>query len=182
MIETVLWESLDGPGHESACLREHRLEGAAAFFDDGKPCCLNYAIDLNEDGTTRTVNVDGWVGDRELHIVIEAANGAWKMNGVSQRQVLGCTDIDLNFSPSTNVLPIRRFNLTIGEARDVRVAWLRFPSFKLEMFSQQYTRLAADRYRFDSHSINFTAELRVSPNGMVLDYENLWRQETGQTR
>ena len=55
--------------------------------------------------------------------------GHWWQNEVEQPQVAGCIDIDLNFSPSTNLLPIRRCNLAVGEAVAVNAAWLRFPGF-----------------------------------------------------
>jgi hypothetical protein len=36
------------------------------------------------------------------------------------------------FSPSTNLLPIRRLNLGVGQAAKVQAAWLRFLGFTLE--------------------------------------------------
>ncbi len=182
MIETVLWKSIPWPGHEAARLLERGLEGAAAFLDDRQVCRLDYAIVCNDDWSTRNATVDGWVGTREIHIAIEAANGTWLLNGVEQPQVAACIDVDLNFSPSTNVLPIRRLNLVVGESQVVRAAWLRFPSFVLEPLEQLYTRIAEDRVRYDSFTTNFSAELRVSANGMVLDYENTWRAETDRER
>jgi hypothetical protein len=177
MIETVLWKSIPWPGHEASRLDTHRLEGAAAFLNDGQPCRLAYIIEINDDGSTRNAAVDGWVGAREIHVAIDANDGAWSLDGADQPQVAGCIDVDLNFSPSTNVLPIRRLQLAVGQSADVRAAWLRFPSFTLEPLVQRYTRLAEDRYRYDSYTTNFAAELRVSANGMVLDYENIWHAE-----
>jgi hypothetical protein len=90
--------------------------------------------------------------------------------------VAGCIDIDLNFSPSTNLLPIRRLGLQVGEEASVRAAWLRFPSFRLEPLEQSYTRRETT-YVYRNQDSGFTADLRVSPNGMVLDYEGLWIAE-----
>ena len=59
----------------------------------------------------------------------------------------------------------------------MRAAWLRFPSFVLEPLEQRYTRISDDRVRYESFTTHFTAELRVSANGMVLDYENIWIAE-----
>ena len=102
---------------------------------------------------------------------VEAADDDQLLDPVDQKQVAGCIDVDLNFSPSTNLLPIRR------RATDVRTAWLRFPSFALELLEQRYTYLADDRVRYESFTTNFAAELRISPNGLVLDYENIWSAE-----
>lgn len=181
VIETILWKSIPWPGHESARLLSlddgWQLEGAAAFLNDGAPCRLDYAITCDETWNTRRTTVNGWIGDRAIDVVIEAANGVWTLNGHEQNEVAGCIDADLNFSPSTNLLPIRRLNLAIGQSADVRTAWLRFPSFTLELLEQRYTRLAEDRVRYESFTTNFAAELRVSPNGFVLDYENIWTAE-----
>jgi hypothetical protein len=172
IVETILWKSIPWPGHEAARLLSlddgWQLEGAAAFLNDGDPCRLGYVITCDRDWNTRRTTVRGWIGERGIDVVIDAANGVWTMNGAEQNQVTGCIDVDLNFSPSTNLLPIRR------KAIDVRAAWLRFPSFELEPLEQRYTPLAADRVRYESFTTNFTAELRISPNGMVLDYENIW--------
>ena len=64
--------------------------------------------------------------------------------------VAGCVDLDLNFSPSTNLLPIRRLNLSVGQEAAVRAAWLRFPSFILEPLEQLYRRVDATTYRYES--------------------------------
>ena len=91
--------------------------------------------------------------------------------------MMGCTDIDLNFSPSTNLLPIRRLGLAVGEASDVKAAWLRFPSFRLEPLAQQYRRLDELTYRYESAGGQFVAELKVDPSGFVVDYPGLWQAE-----
>jgi hypothetical protein len=44
----------------------------------------------------------------------------------------GCVNIDLNFSPSTNLLPIRRLDLSVGASAIVRAAWLRFPGMNVQ--------------------------------------------------
>ena len=40
-------------------------------------------------------------------------------------------------------------------------AWLRFPSFRLEVLEQTYRRLADRRYRYESAGGSFAAELDV---------------------
>ena len=181
VVETILWKSIPWPGHESARLLSlddaWQLEGAATFLNETSPCRLDYVITCDRDWSSRRATVNGWVGDRAIDVTIEAVDGVWRMNGVEQKQVAHCIDVDLNFSPSTNLLPIRRLNLDVNQSADVRTAWLRFPSFALELLEQRYTRLAEDRMRYESFTTNFTAELRVSPNGFVLDYENIWAGE-----
>jgi hypothetical protein len=97
------------------------------------------------------------------------------MNGSKLWEVTGCDDVDFEFSPSTNTLPIRRLNLGVGESTAVRAAWLRFPSLALEPFEQTYTRTGETTYRFESGDGRFTRDLTVNDAGFVLDYPGLWR-------
>jgi hypothetical protein len=122
--------------------------------------------------------VEGWLDHRSIQFQIKTdLSGRWWLNEVEQPEVMGCIDIDLNFSPSTNLLPIRRLKLAVGESAEVNAAWLRFPSFRLERLTQQYHRLAENIYRYESAGGQFVAELTVDPSGFVLDYPNLWIAE-----
>jgi hypothetical protein len=122
--------------------------------------------------------VKGWLGEESVDIWIKTdPGGRWWLNEMGQPEVAGCTDIDLNFSPSTNLLPIRRLGLAVGEAADVNAAWLRFPSFMPERLPQQYRRLDENTYRYESAGGGFAAELKVDSSGFVVDYPNLWQAE-----
>ena len=131
---SVLWQRVDMPGHEAVRVYEGEdgwyLDGAAIFSFDGKPCRLEYLIECDSDWITSFATVDGFVGEEVVAIEIEAEDGVWYLNGDEIRDVEGCTDIDLNFSPVTNLLPIKRSDLAIGSEASVRAAWLRFPSLK----------------------------------------------------
>jgi hypothetical protein len=78
---------------------------------------------------------------------------------------------------TSNILPIWRLNLAIGETATVQAAWLRFPSFKLELLSQQYHRLDETTYRYKSAGGQFVAELKVNEPGFVVEYLGIWRSE-----
>jgi uncharacterized protein len=83
----------------------------------------------------------------------------------------------LNFSPSTNLLPIRRLGLALGQEAEVKAAWLRFPSFTLEPLVQRYRRIDAAAYRYESAGGRFVSELRVNAAGFVIDYPSAWQIE-----
>lgn len=95
-------------------------------------------------------------------------------------RAMTCTDIDLNFSPSTNLLPVRRLELAIGSARAVRAAWLRFPSFTLkEPLEQTDTRLDERLYRYESAGGSFVALVTVDDFGLAMNDADRWSRETG---
>src|SRR5207247_10149830 len=71
----------------------------------------------------------------------------WFVNGEEQENLKRCIDLDLEVSPATNTIPIRRLDLQAGAARAIRAAWIRFPEFFVEPAAQRSTRRARRRYR-----------------------------------
>ncbi len=179
---SILWRRLDHPGHESALIFSDNdswhLNGTAVFLYDGLPCRLDYRIVCDSQWHSRSAYVAGWVGNDliERKLVI-TPDQRWLMNDKNSPQVAGCVDVDLNFSPSTNTLPIRRLGLSVGEAEEVRAAWLRFPSFELEPLTQIYRRLDKNTYRYESAGGKFVRDLTVDDKGFVTNYPELWKVE-----
>ena len=179
-VKSILWRGHFFAGYEACRLfssgTEWHLEGTAVFSHEQRPCLLDYQIVCDEAWHTLSAQVEGWLGTALIDIQIKTApDGDWWLNGTEQPDVMGCTDIDLNFSPSTNLLPIRRLGLAVGEASEVQAAWLRFPSFRLERLPQQYRRLDENTYRYESGGGQFVAELNVDPSGFVINYPDLWQ-------
>lgn len=185
--QLMLWKRLDMRGHEAARLSLDpagsagwRLAGAAAFAYEGDPCLLNYQISGDADWRTVAATVTGWVGSLgvDVRLARDAAD-RWTLNGAPCPAVAGCLDLDLNFSPSTNLLPIRRLGLAVGQAAEVRAAWLRFPEFTLEPLSQVYRRTGKSSYRYEASGGAFVAHLTVDAIGWVTRYPRFWQAETG---
>lgn len=180
---SILWRREDSPGHESARVERAgdgwRLRGTAAFAHEGQPCCLSYDIACDSGWRTLAARVGGWVGATsiDIDIRVDADARTWRMNGEEMPRVAGCVDVDLNFSPSTNLLPIRRLGLQIGEESTVRAAWLRFPSFALEPLQQTYTRIGEDGYRYESGGGAFVRDLRVNAAGLPTRYPDFWETD-----
>jgi hypothetical protein len=181
-LATVLWRRLDLPGHEACRILSlaagWQIEGAAVFAHEQQACRLDYAITCDREWQTLSTSVEGWIGDRGVSVeIVREATGAWRINGRECPEVAGCTDVDLNFSPSTNLLPISRLGPEIGQSIEVRAAWLRFPSFALEPLEQTYTRLERNLYRYESAGGRFVAPITVDDAGLVNQYGDLWSRE-----
>jgi uncharacterized protein len=179
---SILWRRLDRPGHEFARVAPAgagwSLSGTAVLLHEGVSCRLDYDVRCNERWETTSGKVTGWVGRDEVSIdVAVGPGGSWRSNGVEVPTVSGAIDLDLNFSPSTNLLPIRRLNLAVGQEAAVRSAWLRFPSFVFEPLEQTYRRLDVSTYRYASAGGRFTADLTVSGVGLVTLYPGLAETE-----
>jgi hypothetical protein len=140
---------------------------------------LDYKIHCNPQWETMDAEVLGWIGETKTKLRLEKTpDKIWKINGRPVPEVTGCVDIDLAFSPATNLLPIRRLKLDIGQEAEVRAAWLRFPTMELQILVQRFRREGARRYFYSSDS-DFSTHLEVNEEGFVVDYPPLWTEEKG---
>jgi len=179
---SILWRRIDRPGHEYARLSRldtgWRLEGVALFEHDGLPCNLSYGVTCDAEWITKRAQVVGWVGSSAVNVTIIADTAhVWRLNDQICEGVAGSLDVDLNFSPSTNLLPIRRLGLAVGQRAEVRAAWLRFPGFTLEPLVQSYTRTNERSYVYESGGGRFVAQLEVADAGWPVAYGNIWSSE-----
>lgn len=175
----VVWRRLDLPGHDSALLRavgeEWRIDGVAVFSHEARPCCLRYSVHADDRWRTTSARVTGWLGRRQidLHLLADAER-RWSLNGTPVPEVTGCLDVDLAFTPATNLLPIRRLDLPIGASQPAAAAWLTFPELSLRRLDQTYGRRGELEYAYESQGGSFRTTLQVSPEGFVTDYPGLW--------
>jgi hypothetical protein len=179
---SILWRGLYLPGHEACRLfpqdAEWRLEGTAVLSHDHQPCRLAYLVVCDEKWNTLRAKVSGWLGSATVDIeLVVDRDRHWWLNGMEHPTVAGSIDLDLNFSPSTNLLPIRRLNLAVGQQAEVKAAWLRFPSFELEPLAQIYRRVDESTYRYESGGGRFVADLKVDSAGFVTNYPGIWEAE-----
>jgi uncharacterized protein len=184
--ETILWRRLDLPGHEIVMIAPAadgwQLDGVAVLVESGRPCRIEYDIDCDLRWMTRRCAIRGHVGEQRVSLdVVRSSTGVWSIGGTEATALEGCDDIDLGFSPSTNLLPIRRLALPVGAHSVVRAAWIRFPELTAEVLVQTYTHLSADRYVYESAGATFRRELQVDAFGCVIDYPGIWRAEATVT-
>jgi uncharacterized protein len=182
MTHSILWRGIYLRGHEACRLyqvgSEWCLEGTAVFAGNDRPCRLSYLVACDSDWNTLRAAVSGWVGNDNVNIQLSVDTMRhWQLNGINKPAVNGCVDLDLNFSPSTNLLPIRRLKLEVGQQAEVNAAWLRFPSFELEPLSQVYTRIDTSTYRYSSRGGEFVRDLTIDQVGFVTNYPELWQIE-----
>jgi hypothetical protein len=117
-----------------------------------------------------------------VQLTLEAAPGErWLLNEDDQGEgVAGLIDIDLGFTPSTNLIQLRRLSLDIGHEAEAPVAYLHFPEFTLGRLEHRYRRVAHDKYDYQAPAFGYTAILQVSELGFVTQYPGLWMLEALQ--
>jgi hypothetical protein len=178
VADRVLWQQTEPFGADFVELQEvlggWRISGIALFVHQGLPCRLEYAVLVDSLWSTRSVAVHGRTGESVVAVRIAVDESReWALNGKPCTTVSGCHDVDLSFTPATNVLPIRRLRLGVGESAPVRAAWLRFPELVLEPLDQTYLRTGPQSYLYATSS-GFTAELQTRESGLPETYGSYW--------
>src|SRR5438552_3119639 len=142
-FETILWRRLDTPGHDACRLVDQgfawRIEGVSVFRHETGPAALVYEVECDRDWRTREGTVNGWVGSRQVSIrVTRSSIGVWTLNGEVVPSIQESVDLDLGFTPATNLPQLRRIALQVGQSADAPVAWLDVPFGSLEVLQQRY--------------------------------------------
>lgn len=152
-----------------------RLTGVTVLPIGDVPGHLEYAVTTDGDWVTRSA----WIAIHDARtssyeIEIEVDDGIWLVNGLRRDDLDGCVDVDLGWTPATNILPLRRLGLEIAGSATTTAAWFRFPEMDIEANVQRYTRLGERRWRYESGPYDFV--LDVDELGRVVKYgDELWR-------
>jgi uncharacterized protein len=175
---TTLWQRLDTPGHDACVVRRlahgWRLSGMAVFREDAGPCQLQYQVDTDAQWRSLSASVVGWLGADRIEVAISKHDdGRWVLNGVEQPQAHGCVDVDLGFTPATNLILVRRLELPLGVTVPAPAAWMEFPQLRLERLEQSYRRI--DERRFEYRGAAYEDVLVVDEAGSIVDYPGLWK-------
>jgi hypothetical protein len=172
------WRKVDSPGHDSCRFFKlpdgYRLLGAAVFLESKQVCHLQYDVMADAAFRTKSASVAGFVGKTPVDVRIRAREDGWEVDSNNNPRIAGCLDVDLGFTPATNLLPLRRLALRIGQEADAPAAYLAFPAMQFILLPQHYKRLSRTEYDYESPSHGYRATLRVSPIGAVVQYPGLF--------
>lgn len=178
----MLWRRIDAPGHDACRLEAGPsgwwLDGSASFRHEGSLGCLHYELHCDRAWRLLTGQVRGWLEARRVEMEIaRTLCGSWTLNGVQVLGLDGLADLDLGFTPATNLTQLRRLHLEIGEAANAPVAWLDVTAGTLTALLQRYERRTEDRYWYEAPRFGYAAELEVDTSGFVRTYPELWQAE-----
>jgi hypothetical protein len=178
-VRSGLWRHLDGQGFERFELARSsdgwRLAGTIVAQGPGGPVEARYQVACDAEWRTRRANVILQEDAGERRLALEVSDGRWLANGEALTGLGGCADVDLEWTPSTNTLPLRRLAPPVGAGTGpLPVAWVRFPALTVERAEQEYRRTSERRYHFSTGS--FHADLDVDDEGLVVLYQDGWER------
>ena len=175
------WQDWSGEGLEHLSLRE-APDGIAAesviLSPPGVPIfAARYRILCDARWRARRLEVSLVGQDRGLELSSDGA-GLWSDgSGAHRPDLAGATDVDLSATPFTNTLPIRRLELGGGQSATIRVVYVQLPDLTVSIDRQRYTCLEPGRrYRYESVDSDFTREIEVDDDGLVMTYPGLFRR------
>jgi hypothetical protein len=193
----VIWEGIDAKRWEVARveLLPNGLRAAGTQVGtDPTPYRLDYNLDAADRFITRLLDLrvvgSGW--SRALRLEHDG-RGKWRASiehsgtaplgppSASTNGLSDARDCDLGYSPLTNLLPVRRFDLIAQPgAADIVTAWVSIPDFVLQPYPQRYEHVAVTAgggaiVRFVDRGLSpgFTADLELDSDGVVDVYPQL---------
>lgn len=175
-----VWQPDLGEGAEACSFRAtdrgYEANGEVAATLEGHPLEASYLVETDTAWRTRRVRV-AVRGGGALEIRSDGAGHWHGADGAALPDLDGCLDPDISMTPFTNTVAIRRLGSKVGEAAEIKVAYILVPELSLRAAPQRYTRRAERLWRFDGLDIDFTADITVDDDGFVVDYPGLFRRE-----
>jgi hypothetical protein len=192
MDRDIMWTPWDTPGLEHLRLVQYEggilADGVIIGVEEGRAFRARYTIQCDARWCVREVRVD-MLDDTNRRLDLMSDGGGHWADGAGEPLpgLVGCFDIDISITPFTNTLPIRRLALPPGVATDINVAYIALPNPgdgrvgltalpRLQRYTCLATNARSGRYLFESRDSDFTAELPVDADGLVVDYPGLFRR------
>ncbi len=151
------------------------------------PFRVDYRLEAPENFVTRelelTATSDGW----RRHLLLRRdGSGEWTVDVVddgdappwdgSLPDLSGALDIDIENSPLTNTMPILRHGFQKEGSGDFTMAFVRTPSLRVEASPQRYEHVRPSVVRYSSRDGDFTADLELDADGLLVHYPRLARR------
>lgn len=179
-VASARWRRLDRPGDDTCSLWEipggWLLAGRATWRLDHGDALVSYQVEADTGWHSRRGLVEGKAGGRAVRLeVVRSPAAEWEVDGQRASGLDGSDDLDLGFTPATNLLAIRR----LARAPDGRLAadaaWLDEDTWSFRRLPQWYERRSDLEWWYESPTTGYAALLTVTPDGFVSDYPGLWR-------
>lgn len=184
MPTELIWRSEETPGFEHVRIDESHPEWTvfdSMFVREHEGEVRRGGYTLVVDKAWRTLElrimVEQAPGSMIAQHLLASSDGSWTdADNNPIPELDGCIDVDIQWSPLTNTLPVRRLDLQQGQEVDIRVVYIGLPEFGIRPMTQTYSRVDASRVRYQSETRTFVRDLVVDDEGYVVDYPDLFQR------
>ncbi|KZE82141.1 hypothetical protein AV654_08775 [Paenibacillus elgii] len=182
----MVWRPSTGIGYEHVKVREENNQILIDSIVIGSQNTndifrVKYDIVLDKSWVTRAVAIR-YLGEDQVLRLSSDGNGIWKdEQGQVIPELSGCVDIDLSCTSFTNTLPINRLSYEPLQQQEIQVVYISAADLSYKQVEQNYTLLESGKESsvFRYQSGNFTENITVDSNGIVVLYPNLFYREMG---
>jgi uncharacterized protein len=177
LARSLIWRGVEEWRAEAAEVEvgPHTLHASGTqISDDPRPYRVDYRLDCGDGFVTTRLELVAGAARLSLE---RAHDGAWHADGEPLDGLSDALDCDLAFSPLTNAMPILRHNLHREPGQhEFTMAWVDVPDLKVHASPQRYTHIRPGLVRFESLDSDFTADLELDEDGLVVFYPQLARR------
>ncbi|WP_421905960.1 putative glycolipid-binding domain-containing protein [Mameliella sp.] len=178
-LATIHWRALDRDGEDKCRLARldqgWMLVGHARFRDATGWAALDYVIRVGADWCTTSADITGDYGGDAVALRLARGEDGWTVNEDPRPDLSAAEDVDLAFTPATNLMPLNRVP-EVGRL-ETTSAWLRFPGPQVTPLTQAYTRERGGLVRYEAQETGFETHLSVDTHGFVTRYPGLWEAD-----
>ncbi len=161
----LVWELFAAPGREAAqvALGEDLL--LARGVQIGPSWRLDYELETGPGWVTRRLQATAIGEGFRRTLDLELGTDDW---------VDGALDCDIAFSPLTNAMPVLRSGLASrAGGEDFVMSWVAVPELTVHASRQRYEHVSDGVVRFVSLDDDFTADLTLDSDGLVIRYPEI---------
>lgn len=184
MPSELLWQSIEAPGFEHVRIDEGHPEWTVfdSMFvreEGGEVRRGGYTLIVDQAWRTLEIRimVEQAPGNMVAQHLLASGDGSWTdADGNPLPELDGCIDVDIQWSPLTNTLPIRRLDPPQGQESDIRVAYIALPELGVRAVRQTYSRVDQSSVRYQSETRDFVRDLQVDEEGYVVEYPGLFHR------
>lgn len=179
MAKHYRWREAAGEGVQHLVLDRSpgQISAEGVIVAGGEaPFAARFRLLMDSRWRTRRLSV-AVLGKPEVLVLLADGKGGWTdAEGADMPDLAGVQDVDISATPFTNTLPIRRLRTAVGKSVDIDTARVDLPSLAVKRDAQRYTRVEEKLWRYEARERDFTRDITVDDDGLVLSYPGLFER------
>jgi hypothetical protein len=137
---------------------------------------VNYSILCDTAWRVTKVRINQIGDDRTVELASDGGGNWIDGSATPQPHLAGAIDIDISITPFTNTLPIRRLGLHAGQSAEILAVYIQLPGLAVTTDRQRYRCLTPRIYRYESLDSEFSRDIEIDDDGLVVTYPGLFRR------